>query len=197
MRIFGIDGGIATIGWAVMSQTDEAMEIVAAGTRTFDAPETDKTRTPTNAVRRMHRGQRRVIRRRRQRMSELRVLLHGLGILPSAQRDVLAPKKGEAHRDPWALRAEGLERALTGAEFAAVLGHIARHRGFRSNAKREAGANANDETSKMKKGIAVTTERRAAYRSVGEMFASHPEYRERKHNRGLNFDRSILRGDQE
>ena len=197
MRIFGIDGGIATIGWAVLEQNDDVMTVAHAGTRTFDAPETDKTRTPTNAVRRLHRGQRRVIRRRRQRMTELRQLLRGLGILPDARRDALAPKKGEPHLDPWHLRAEGLDRLLTDPEFSAVLGHIARHRGFRSNAKREAGANANDETSKMKKGIALTSERRAGYRSVGEMFASHPEYQDRKHNRGLNFDRSILRGDHE
>ncbi len=74
MRIFGIDGGIATIGWAVLEMDDTAASIVAAGTRTFDAPETDKERTPTNTVRRLHRGQRRVIRRRRLRMNEMRRL---------------------------------------------------------------------------------------------------------------------------
>ena len=197
MRIFGIDGGIATIGWAVLDVVDESMQIIAAGTRTFDAPETDQKRTPTNAVRRQHRGQRRVVRRRRQRMTSLRKLFLEFGLLPDANRDALAPKAGRAHDDPWRLRADGLDRVLTNIEFALALGHIARHRGFRSNAKRDAAANANDETSKMKKGIAATQERRAAYRSVGELFARHPEYRDRKHNRGLNFDRSILRADQE
>ncbi len=197
MRIFGIDGGIATIGWAVADLTDETMDIVAAGTRTFDAPETDKTRTPTNAVRRLHRGQRRVIRRRRQRMTELRHLFADTGLTTSIARDALAPKAAEPRLDPWQLRAQGLDRLLSGPELAVALGHIARHRGFRSNAKREAGANANDETSKMKKGIALTTERLAGYGTIGALFANHPEYQDRKHNRGLNFDRSILRGDQE
>ena len=197
MRIFGIDGGIATIGWAVLDLTDDSMDIVAAGTRTFDAPETAKERTPTNAVRRLYRGQRRVIRRRRQRMGELRLLFHNSGLLPTAQRDALAPKEGEPRRDPWQLRAEGLDRRLTDSELAAALGHIARHRGFRSNAKREAGANANDETSKMKKGIAATQERLAGYRTIGELFTNDSNYQCRKHNRGLNFDRSILRSDQE
>lgn len=192
MRIFGIDGGIATIGWAVLDIDDETCSIVAAGTRTFDAPETPKERTPTNAVRRLHRGQRRVVRRRRQRMSELRRLFHAHGLISDAAKDALAHQAG---RDPWSLRAQGLDRALSGTEMAIALGHIARHRGFRSNAMREAGAN--DETSKMKKGIAATQERLAGYRSVGELFAIHPDYQGRKHNRGLNFDRSILRGDQE
>lgn len=195
MRIFGLDGGIASIGWAVLDLTDDNATIVAAGVRTFDAPETDKERTPTNAMRRLHRGQRRVTRRRRQRMSELRRLFHEHGLLAGGTRDALAPHKGEPRIDPWRLRAEGLDRLLTERELAVVLGHIARHRGFRSNAKREAGANPNDETSKMKKAIATTQGQLTQYRTIGERFAK--EYRDRKHNRGLNFDRSILRIDQE
>jgi CRISPR-associated endonuclease Csn1 len=155
MRIFGIDGGIASIGWAVLDVTDNAASIVAAGVRMFDAPETDKERTPTNAVRRLHRGQRRVIRRRRQRMAAIRLMFQQHGLLVDAQRDALK----QPGLDPWVLRAVGLERPLSGVEMAVALGHIARHRGFRSNAKREAGANATDETSRMKKAIAATQER--------------------------------------
>ncbi len=164
----------------------------------FDAPETAKERTPTAAVRRLHRGQRRVIRRRRQRMTDLRNLFHTSGLLVDSSKDALAQKRGEQQSpDPWTLRADGLQRALNGTEFARALGHIARHRGFRSNAKRDAAANAADETSKMKMGIATTKERLAQYRTIGELFARHPDYKGRKHNRGLNFDRSILRSDQE
>src|SRR6185437_8663039 len=155
MRIFGIDGGIASIGWAVLD-LDDGILAINAGVRTFDAPETDKERTPTNAVRRLHRGQRRVIRRRSQRMSELRRLFQQHGLIANADRSALAPKKDHPRIDPWHIRSAALERVLTSAELAVALGHIARHRGFRSNAKREAGANATDETSKMKKGIAAT-----------------------------------------
>ena len=208
MRIFGIDGGIATIGWSVIDIQEETLRIVAAGVRTFDAPETAKERTPTNAVRRLHRGQRRVIRRRRQRMTQLRQLFQDAGLIADANRDALAQKQGGPRPDPWTLRAVALDRVLSGPDFARALGHIARHRGFRSNAKRDAAANANDETSKMKKGIAATTERLAQYRTIGELFARHPEYQDqtgkspgtypgRKHNRGLNFDRSIQRSDHE
>jgi CRISPR-associated endonuclease Csn1 len=193
MRIFGIDGGIASIGWAVLDITDDTASIVAAGVRMFDAPETDKERTPTNAVRRLHRGQRRVIRRRRQRMAALRMMFQQHGLLTEAHRDALK----QPGLDPWRLRAEGLERPLSGLEMAVVLGHIARHRGFRSNAKREAGANAADETSKMKKAIAATQERLGQWQTVGLMFARDPNYTDRKHNRGLNFDRSIQRSDHE
>jgi CRISPR-associated endonuclease Csn1 len=194
MRILGIDGGIASIGWALLDlDTDGgSLTIVAAGVRTFDAPETAKERTPTNAVRRLHRGQRRVIRRRRQRMNEIRRLFHDNGLLPTAASDALS-LKGPS---PWRLRAEALERPLTGPELAVVLGHIARHRGFRSNAKRDAAANAADESSKMKKAIAATQERLQGYRTVGQMFATDDAFTDRKRNRG-DFSRSILRSDQE
>ena len=128
MRTLGIDGGIASIGWGLLDLDPEAgvLTVVAAGVRTFDAPETSKERTPTNAVRRLHRGQRRVIRRRRQRMNEIRRLFHEAGLLPAAQSDALSQKG----LNPWCLRAEALDRELTGAELAVGLGHIARHRGI-------------------------------------------------------------------
>lgn len=121
MRVFGLDGGIASIGWAVLEIEDDAAAIVAAGARTFDAPETAKERTPANAVRRVHRGQRRVIRRRRQRMAALRTLFADHGLLPTAQHDALK----QPGLDPWLLRVEGLDRLLTGLELAVALGHIA------------------------------------------------------------------------
>ena len=215
MRTLGIDGGIASIGWALLDIDSDAGEltIVAAGVRTFDAPETAKERTPTNAVRRLHRGQRRVIRRRRQRMNEIRRLFHDAGLLHTADSDALGQKAIRQHEpdlrpnadcdepgqnglNPWRLRAEAFDRTLSGSELAVTLGHIAKHRGFKSNAKRDAGANAADETSKMKKAIAATQERLQGYRTVGQMFAADPAFKDRKRNRG-DFTRSILRTDQE
>jgi CRISPR-associated endonuclease Csn1 len=194
-RIFGIDGGIASIGWAVLDSDDDDNQtrIVAAGVRTFDAPETDKERTPTNAVRRQHRGQRRVIRRRRQRMADLRHLLRQNGLLTTDGRNALK----QPGLNPWDLRATGLERRLSPVEFAVVLGHIARHRGFRSNAKRDATANAADDSSKMKRAIEATRERLGQWQTVGQMFARDPTIGERKRNRGGDYSRSVLRADQE
>jgi CRISPR-associated endonuclease Csn1 len=126
-------------------------------------------------------------------MNELRALFHRAGLLPLAARDALAlPTK-----DPWRLRAEGLDRRLSGEEFAAALGHIARHRGFKSNAKRPRSENAIGEEQKMLKAIEGTVEKLSRYRTVGAMFALDPEFADRKRNRGGGFDRSILRDDQE
>lgn len=194
MRVFGLDGGIASLGWAVVELTDDGKgRIVAAGSRGFDAPETAKERTPTNRIRRLMRGQRRVVRRRRQRMSQVRQLLRTHGLLSAADRDAL--RLPEAN--PWSLRAEGLDRALTATELAAVLGHIARHRGFRSNSKRGGANNAADETSKMLRAMDATKERIAQWRTVGEMMARDPAYAARKRNRSGDFSNSLYRDDQE
>ena len=103
----------------------------------FDVPETDKERTPTNQLRRGNRLLRRVLRRRRNRMNELRRLFHGEGLLASEGSDALK----RPGLDPWALRARGLDKLLTPVEFAVVLGHIAKRRGFKSAAKRKAANN--------------------------------------------------------
>ncbi len=193
VRILGLDGGIASIGWAVIETGADGGAILGAGTRMFDAPETDKERTPTNALRRLHRGQRRVIRRRRQRMTALRQLFAERGLLAETGRDALK----QPGLDPWALRVAGLDRLLAPVEFAVALGHIARHRGFRSNSKRDRGANAPSDTSKMLKAIAATETRLSGWRTVGEMFTADPAFAERKHNRDGDFTRSVLRRDLE
>ena len=189
MRVLGLDGGIASIGWAVLERDPAAGHIVAAGVWAFDAPETDKDRTPTNAVRRAKRGLRRVIRRKRQRMAAVRRLLAEAGLLPGAAPDALRTPG----LDPWTLRAQGLERKLNGTELAVALGHIAAHRGFQSNSKRDRGANAPSDTAGMLQGIAALQERLAG-RTVGQMLATDPAFRKRKRNRG-SFDRTVQRSD--
>ncbi len=189
----GIDLGIASCGWALIDQDDmNPGRIVAMGSRTWDAPETDKDRRPTNQLRRGHRSMRRVLNRRRQRMSEIRRLFHKQGLI-----EVQGPTGLRiAKLDPWNLRAEGLDRKLTGRELAVALGHIAKHRGFKSNRKGERGANSSDDSSKMLKAINETRDRLAQYRTVGEMFACDDAYRDRKRNRDSQFTHSVLRDDQ-
>ena len=192
MRVLGLDGGIASVGWAIL-EMEEPGRVVAAGTWMFDAPENAKERTPLNAIRRERRGQRRVIRRRRQRMNGIRALFARCGLLPDSGPDALRLPG----LDPWQLRAEGLDRPLSDPEFAAALGHIARHRGFRSNSKCDRGANAASDTSAMLGAIEARRERLAAWPSVGSMFARDPELKERRRNRDGDYSRTILRTDHE
>lgn len=189
----GLDLGIGSCGWAVITEPDASGGIIAMGVRTFDVPETDKERTPTNQLRRQHRGLRRVLRRRRQRMSELRRMFKDGSLIEGDGKSALKI----AGNDPWRLRAEGLDRRLTGPELAVVLGHIAKHRGFKSNSKRDRGKNAPKDSSAMLKAIGATQERLAKFRTIGEMFTKEPDYVRRKRNRDGDYTRSILRDDQE
>jgi CRISPR-associated endonuclease Csn1 len=203
-RILGLDVGIASCGWAILETTGDSGGIVAAGVRCFDPPLVAKTGEPKSAERRTARGQRRVIHRRRLRMNRVRELLARHGALPDADRNALAgaarrlaEAAGESGASPWRLRAAAHDRALCNDEFAVVLGHIARHRGFRSNSKREAGANAPDETSKMKKAMEQTREGLAKYRAFGEMIADDPKFAQRKRNRDKDYSHTPKRSDLE
>lgn len=190
---FGIDLGIGSCGWAVLRQPPAIGEkgaIEGMGSWCFDVPETDKERTPTNQIRRGNRLLRRVIRRRRNRMAEIRRLFHASALLPSADSEAL---KRPGH-DPWELRARGLDKPLKPIEFAVALAHIAKRRGFKSAAKRKT-ANASSDDKKMLKALEATRERLGRYRTVGEMFARDPDFTDRRRNREGKYDRTAARDD--
>ncbi len=209
MRVLGLDGGIASIGWALIEIEIEIEEnnggestcgrIVDAGTWMFDAPEeTSQTGTKLKSeLRRTFRGQRRVIRRRRQRMNEIRRLFAHHGILSSNDSNALK----QPGLDPWQLRVDGLDRALSPVELAVALGHIARHRGFKSNAKGAKSTDAPDETSKMKKAVAGTQEKLARYETPARMLSEDESFIvpgtvvRRFRNRDGDYSRSLLRDD--
>ena len=189
--ILGLDIGIASCGWALIDTKDKI--IVGAGVWGFEVPEVPKTRASKAAERRTFRGQRRRLRRRRQRMTDIRQLLHEHGLLASPHPPKDEKGNPKPNLDPWRTRAEGLDRKLTGEEFAAALIHIAKHRGYRSNSKSEKAANAPAEDKKVLSGIAEIEERSARYRTVGQMFATDPKFAEKKRNRDGDYSHTVLR----
>ena len=137
-------------------------------------------------------------------MNVVRKLLHKSGMLPDSSAHALhqalrriSPKNSSPQITPWTLRAAAHSRLLTDAELSVVLGHIARHRGFRSNSKSEAGANSVDETSKMKKAMEATREGLAKYHSFGDMLANDAKFADRKRNRDKDYSHTVKRSDLE
>ncbi|WP_374653183.1 type II CRISPR RNA-guided endonuclease Cas9 [Dongia sp.] len=195
-RYLGLDVGIASCGWAVVDIGDPGNgkfegAILAVGSWMFDAPE-DKEGTPTNQIRRQMRGRRRVIRRRRQRMNDIRALFAKRGLLKNRAKDALHFPR----QDPLALRVKALDHMLSPEEMAIALGHIARHRAFKSNKKSD-GANAADDSSKMLKAIEATRDRLAAFRTIGEMVQNDAAFAGRRRNRDGDYSHSLLRSDLE
>jgi CRISPR-associated endonuclease Csn1 len=137
-------------------------------------------------------------------MNAARKLLYKNGLLLDSSTDVLhrtlrriSPKGSTPQITPWILRAAAHSRLLTDEELSVVLGHVARHRGFRSNSKSEAGANTADETSKMKKAIEATRDGLAKYHSFGDMLANDSKFADRKRNRDKDYSHTAKRSDLE
>ena len=134
--VFGLDVGISSCGWAVVNIP--AAQIVAMGSRCFDAPEDPQKKTLFNAERRAKRGMRRVTYRRKGRMKLVRRLIRESGLLEDPSPEFFAGlEKDKQAPDPWVARAQGVTRSLEPEDAAAALIHLAKHRGFKSNAKRD------------------------------------------------------------
>lgn len=188
--VLGVDLGIGSCGTALVQLGDEP-RILFMGSRCFEVPEFPKDKELKNKTRRTARLMRRTIRRRRQRMAALRRLF--------AEKGLLAPQAPEDfhHRedapDPWKSRSEGLSRRLTNDEFAAALLHIAKHRGFKSTRKSDAGANAPKDNQEMLKAVAANAELAARYETAGEMLHKDARFAARKRNRDGDYSHTLPR----
>ncbi len=130
--ILGLDLGIASVGWAVVEidEQENPLRLIDLGVRTFEAAETGKGES-LNLVRRSTRATRRLIYRKAQRVRELRYLLKNEGMIDDAIASHKLPN------NVWELRVEGLDRKLNKEEWAAVLLHFVKHRGFKSSRKHQ------------------------------------------------------------
>ena len=143
-RILGLDIGISSIGWAVINYSKEDAvqnRIIKSGVRIFTQAENPKDGKSLAEPRRLARGARRTLRRKRQRMKAIKRLFVKYFALAESdlfvgERDnTIYSKKGRI--DVWQLRAEAVTRELNNEEFARVLTHIAKRRGYKSNRKVE------------------------------------------------------------
>lgn len=187
-HVMGIDVGVASVGIAVYRlniQGPDAIPLLSV--RCF--PEAQAA-----ADRRLHRSQGRTIRRRALRLKDLRQLLVEAGILQTTNPDDLKQKKKTAPC-PWALRAKALNDVLTAEELARVLIHIAKHRGWKSNSKKDGLKNneAPPEDQKMLSGISKNEELRAQYTTIGQMVAEDERFKNKKRNTKGDYSHTMKR----
>lgn len=219
MRVFGLDIGTTSIGFAVVD-LDEAHDqgrIVSApgcpglGVRIFpEAREPDGT--PLNQQRRAKRMMRRQLRRRKLRRRTINELLAANGLLP-----LLGGKEWAdcMTADPYALRAKGLIEELKPHELGRALYHLSKRRHFRERDLAESGedvgapqdGNAADGTSRKKPraqpkrdagdGETEAAQARAHFvaelkatgQTLGQALAARPEHARR---RGEHATRAIV-----
>lgn len=203
----GLDIGIASVGWALLDY--EKQRILDLGVRLFEGAENAKDGASLAAPRREARGARKRTRRKARRMRDLRQLFVSRGLLTEDEMDLLFIKR--LHTDslfpeprfasPWELRAFGLDHLLPPLEFARILFHIAKHRGFKSNrtlspqekdAKLQQDGKAN---ASMKSNKRLRED--GGYRTIGEMVWKDEKFAAHKRNKGGDYTNTVSREDLE
>ena len=195
-RILGIDLGISSLGWAIVEhdpKNDENNKIVDCGIRLFTAAETPKEKESPNKARREARGIRRVIKRRRVRMNEIKKLCIANDLLNESDLNIDdGIYNSKANRtDVWKLRHDALYRTLSGNELARVMIHIAKHRGFKFIGDDES----DEESGKVKQAGAQLREKfqHAGCLSVGEWLWRERGEHGKKRNKSGDYEISIPR----
>ena len=167
-----LDLGSTSLGWAMvrLNPEDAPCAVIKAGVRIFSDGRNPKDGSSLAVTRREARAMRRRRDRLLKRKARMIRTLIAHGFFPDEE-----PKRKELQLlNPFALRAKGLDHALTPAEFARALFHINQRRGFKSNRKTDKKDN---DSSALKTAIsrlrqAMTTD---ACRTVGEWLNKRAE----------------------
>ena len=188
---FGFDIGIASVGWAVLNEK----RIVDLGVRAFDKAETAKEGESLNLTRRTARLLRRRLRRRAWRLTKLARLLKKTGLINDVNILKQPPVKGFVTPSLWQLRVEALDRRLLPEEWARVIYHLCKHRGFHwvSKAEKLKDEEGASESGKVKKGLAATSKimKEKNYRTVAEMVLA--EFPQAQRNKQGEYDKALER----
>ena len=184
---FGLDIGIASVGWAVLGEN----RIVDLGVRCFDKAETADKGESLNLARRTARLLRRRLRRRAWRLTKLARLLKREGLIADAN---FFKKQIPFTQSLWQLRVEALDRRLTGEEWARVIYHLCKHRGFHWISRAEAkAADSDNEGGRVKKGLAGTKRlmQEKSYRTAAEMVIH--EFPDAQRNKSGDYSKALSR----
>ncbi|HUU55621.1 MAG TPA: hypothetical protein VMY87_11945, partial [Armatimonadota bacterium] len=217
--VLGLDIGAASVGWALVEYSNgQPTGLKSAGVRTFpagvegDASAIASGRDVSRAVKRREaRSRRRLLARRRHRLTKLALILQGADLLPAG--DIGSPdalvsyfaaldrgifpldaRRANPHLLPYALRARALDERLTPHELGRTLYHLAQRRGFLSNRRvkpKPAGAKQSDEEKEegvVKAAIGELAKHieDAGARTLGEYLSRLDPEQERVRNRYLS-----------
>jgi CRISPR-associated endonuclease Csn1 len=136
-RVLGLDLGPNSVGWAIIDRKEDGTaSFVDMGVRIFpegvDNFDTAKEVSRTEA-RRIARGMRRQIKRRKRRLATLRRALAECGLLPTNTNS-----QNECCKlDPYDLRHRALSERLEPFQLGRIFLHLAKRRGFLSNRKKD------------------------------------------------------------
>ncbi|WP_029147627.1 type II CRISPR RNA-guided endonuclease Cas9 [Methylophilus sp. 5] len=186
----GLDIGIASVGWALLGEH----RVIDLGVRCFDKAETADKGESLNLARRSARLLRRRLRRRAWRLTKLARLFKREGLIADVNVLKQPPAKGFATPNLWQLRVEALDRKLSAEEWARVIYHLCKHRGFHWQSKaEEKKADDDKEGGAVKKGLAGTKKlmQDKGYRSAAEMVIN--EFPDAQRNKRGDYSKALSR----
>ncbi len=128
-----LDLGSTSLGWAMirLNIDNQPCAVIKAGVRIFSNGRNPKDGSSLAVTRREARAMRRRRDRLLKRKARMMRTLIEYGFFPTEESE----RKALETLNPFALRAKGLDDALTPAEFGRALFHINQRRGFKSNRK--------------------------------------------------------------
>jgi len=191
-KILGLDLGIASIGYAIVELDEQKFEdgnILTSGVRIFDVAENPKDGNSLAAPRREARALRRILRRKKVRLHQIRELFISHHIL-SAQ-EVFSLYQGNIP-NVWKIRRDALYNKLSNREICLALLHIAKRRGFRS--MRKSAEEKDKETGKLLQGISQLQSllTQSNCQTIGEFLYQLPQA-EPKRNKAGSYNHSVAR----
>lgn len=188
--IFGLDIGIASVGWCALNEN----RIVDLGVRCFDKAETADKGKSLNLARRSARLLRRRLRRRAWRLTKLARMLKRESLVSNVNILKQQPAKGFNIPNLWQLRVDALDRRLDDEEWARVIYHLCKHRGFHWMSRAEEKKTDEDkEGGAVKKGLKDTERLKKAknYRTAAEMVIK--EFPDAQRNKRGDYSKAISR----
>ncbi len=140
MRL-GLDIGTNSIGWWIFSQDGQGnpVQVLDGGVRIFADGRDPKSKASLAVDRRVARAARRRRDRYLRRRTVLMERLAAAGLMPADPTE----RKALETLDPYALRAKGLDHALSLNELGRAIFHLNQRRGFKSNRKTDRNDNDN------------------------------------------------------
>lgn len=128
-----LDLGSTSLGWAMirLGVNQQPCAVIKAGVRIFSNGRNPKDGSSLAVTRREARAMRRRRDRLLKRKARMMRTLIEYGLFPAEEMQ----RKALETLNPYALRAKGLDEALTPSEFGRALFHINQRRGFKSNRK--------------------------------------------------------------
>lgn len=124
----GLDIGIGSVGWAVISEKNGIGRIESFGTRIFESGELNGGKERTSQERRGYRGVRRVERRRNFRKKALKSLLERIGFL--TKKEIIEINK-KSIADIIPLKIKAVKEKISEKELLQCLIHTCNHRGYK------------------------------------------------------------------